>query len=363
MQLHLSTPRQLLVAIGASATILGAAAMPTSAAGNVYTQTNLVSDIPGIARSTDRNLVNPWGMSETPSSPIWVSDNHTNRTTLYKGDLNGGPLPPTGLVVSIPGGSPTGQVFNPSNSWVIKSGAAKAPAKFIFASEAGAITGWNPDVPPPATSTKAEMGVSVKNAVYKGLAISTGAGGDWLYAANFHAGTIDVFNASFHLVHWAGAFIDASIPKGYAPFNIQNLGGSLYVTYARQGPGAMDDAAGAGRGFVDVYDLQGKLLKRLAAHGPLDSPWGIAMAPSTFGVFAGDLLVGNFGNGRISAFNPTTGAYLGQLRNADGLAMTIDGLWGLMFGNGVAGTTDTLFFTAGFSQEEHGLLGAITVAP
>jgi uncharacterized protein (TIGR03118 family) len=363
MHAHVAGARRILSFFAAGAMLLASTVLPVAAAGNAYVQTNLVSDIPGVARSTDPNLVNPWGMSATPQSPIWVSDNHTDRTTLYKGALNGGPLPPVGLVVKIPNGAPTGQVYNPTKSWVVKSGAAHAPALFIFASETGSITGWNPAVPPPAPSTAAQVGITVKNAVYKGLALSTSPAGDWLYAANFHAATVDVFDSRFHQVHWAGAFHDSRIPSGFAPFNVQNLGDKLYVTYAMQKPDKMDDARGAGRGFVDVYDLKGRLLKRLIAHGPLNSPWGLAMAPADFGRFAGDLLVGNFGNGRISAIDPTTGVFKGQLRNADGLAITIDGLWGLMFGNGVAGTPSTLFFTAGIADETHGLMGTITAAP
>jgi uncharacterized protein (TIGR03118 family) len=346
--------------------ILGAAVLPAMAAGpaaNNYTQTNLVSDIAGVAQTTDRHLVNPWGISASPTSPIWVSDNGTGLSTLYSGGVAGSAFVPTSLVVKIPGGAPTGQVFNPTTSWVIRSGSHSAPALFIFASESGAITGWNPTVPTPAPSTRAQMGVTVANAVYKGLAISTGSGGNWLYAANFRAGTIDVFNSSFKLVHGAGAFHDAQIPTGYAPFNIANLGGKLYVTYALQQRDKLDDAAGTGHGFLDVYDLNGKLLKRLVAHGPLNSPWGLAMAPQTWGSFSGDLLVGNFGNGRISAFDPTTGAFLGQLRNARGTAITIDGLWGLMFGNGTAGTPQSLIFTAGIGGEGHGLLGFIEPTP
>jgi uncharacterized protein (TIGR03118 family) len=363
MRIPLGRPARMPLALAAGAVFLITAVMPASAASSVYVQTNLVSDIPGVARSTDPNLINPWGMSATPASPIWVSDNHSDKSTLYKGPVAGGALTTVGLVVSIPGGSPTGQVYNPGTSWVVKSGKFSAPATFIFASEAGSITGWNSGVPAPAASTHAQNGITVKGAIYKGLAISTGAGGDWLYAANFHAGTIDLFDSAFHLVHWAGAFHDSQIPHGYAPFNIQNLGDKLYVTYAAQGPGAVDDARGTGRGFIDTYDLKGKLLKRFAAHGALNSPWGLAMAPATFGGFGGDLLVGNFGNGRISAFDPATGAYKGQLRNADGLPIAVQGLWGLMFGNGTAGTPDTLFFTAGISDEEHGLMGTLTAAP
>jgi uncharacterized protein (TIGR03118 family) len=363
MRGHLTRSRRILSLLAAGAMLLATAAIPVTAAGNAYVQTNLVSDIAGVARSTDPNLVNPWGMSATPQSPISVSDNHTSETTRYKGALNGGPLSPVGLAVKIPNGAPTGQVYNPTKSWVVRSGKASAPAIFIVASEAGSITGWNPGVPAPSPSMSAQVGITVKDAVYKGLALSSGPAGDWLYAANFHAATIDVFDAKFHQVHWAGAFGDSRIPTGYAPFNIQNLGDKLYVTYAVQKPDKMDDARGTGRGFVDIYDLKGKLLKRLITHGPLNSPWGLVMAPASFGPFVGDLLVGNFGNGRISAFDPATGAYKGQLRNADGLAITIDGLWGLMFGNGVAGTSSTLFFTAGIAEEAHGLMGTITAAP
>jgi uncharacterized protein (TIGR03118 family) len=201
--------------------------------------------------------------------------------------------------------------------------------------------------------------VTVPNAVYKGLAITTGPSGDFLYAANFHAGTIDVFNGKYKLVHWGGAFHDASIPTGYAPFNIQNISGRLFVTYAKQDAQKHDDVKGAGHGFIDVYDLRGHLLQRLASGGHLNSPWGLAWAPAGFGHFAGDLLVGNFGDGAINAYNPTTGHFDGQLKNEDGNVIAINGLWGLRFGNGVAGTPTTLFFTAGIADEAHGLMGTI----
>jgi uncharacterized protein (TIGR03118 family) len=353
------------VAAFAAIGVLAATAIPATAAGtgaNSYVQTNLVSDIAGVARITDPHLVNPWGMSASPTSPIWVSDNGTNVSTLYAGAVGGTALKPAALVVKIPGGAPSGQVFNATANWVIRSGSHSAPASFIFASEAGMITGWNSAVPTPAPSTSAQVGVTVANAVYKGLALTTGAAGNWLYATNFHAGTVDVFDKNFKLLHWAGAFHDAQLPAGYAPFNIANFGGQLYVTYALQKPDKHDDAAGAGHGFIDVYDLKGKLLKRLASRGPLDSPWGLAMAPQGWGRFGGDLLVGNFGNGRISAFDPASGAFIGQLRNADGVAITIDGLWGLMFGNGTAGTPNSLMFTAGIVGEADGLMGMIEPA-
>jgi uncharacterized protein (TIGR03118 family) len=354
-----------LAAIGIGGLLLGLAVVPSAvqAAGNDYTQTNLVSDIAGVARVTDPNLVNAWGMAMTPTSPVWVSDNGTNVTTLYAGDIAGSAMTPKSLVVSIPKGAPSGQLYNPTTSWVVRSGSHSGPALFIFASEAGVISGWNAAVPPPAPATEAQTGVTVGGAVYKGIAMSTGSGGNWLYATNFHAGTVDVFNGSFKQVHWAGAFHDPSLPNGYAPFNIANFNNQLYVTYAFQGPGKHDDAKGTGRGFVDVYTLTGGFVKRLVSHGPLNSPWGLAMAPANWGMFGGALLVGNFGNGRITAFNPTTGADLGQLRNPDGNAIAINGLWGLTFGNGTAGSPTTLLFTAGIGDEGHGLLGAIDPTP
>ena len=370
---HVGTGRRRLAALAGGAVLTLAVALPTSAAAattrtaahktasqeNEYRQRNLVSDIPGVARTTDPNLVNPWGMAAGPATPIWVSDNGTDSTTLYKGATHHDRLTPLGLVVSIPGGAPTGQVFNPSDDWVVKSGSSSGPALFIFASENGSIQGWNPGVPPPAPSTAAQNGVTTPGAVYKGLAITTGSGGDFLYAANFHAGTIDVFNDAFAPLHWAGAFSDPSLPAGYAPFNIQNLGGRLYVTYALQKPDKHDDLAGPGHGFIDVYDLKGTLLKRLVSGGPLNSPWGLEIAPSDFGRFGEHLLVGNFGDGRINVFDVGSGDFDGQLKNEDGDFIAIQGLWGLRFGNGVAGTPHTLFFTAGIADEQHGLMGTI----
>jgi uncharacterized protein (TIGR03118 family) len=284
-------------------------------------------------------------------------------TTLYRGAIDGTALLPVPLVVGIPTGAPTGQVFNDAKNFDISSGKFHGPPLFIFATENGSITGWNPGVPAPAPSVWAQVGVTVPNAVYKGLAITTDPSGDFLYAANFHAGTIDVFNGKYKLVHWGGAFHDASIPAGYAPFNIQNINGRLYVTYAKQDAQKHDDVKGAGHGFIDVYDLRGHLLQRLAAGGHLNSPWGLAWAPAGFGHFAGDLLVGNFGDGAINAYNPTTGHFDGQLRNEDGNVIAVNGLWGLRFGDGVAGTPTTLLFTAGIADEAHGLMGTIEAVP
>jgi uncharacterized protein (TIGR03118 family) len=346
----------LVTALVALAPAAGAAAAQP---GNAYHQTNLVSDLPGMAQLTDADLVNPWGLAFSSTSPAWVADNGTGKATLYRGFVNGSPIQKVPLVVSIPGGAPTGQVFNPTSGFVVRSGDSSGPAVFIFDSEAGLVTGWNPGVPPPPPSTQAQVGASVPQAIYKGLAIASTTTGTFLYAANFHQARIDVFDSSFNLVHLSGSFQDPAIPPGFAPFNVQALGGLLYVTYAKQDAAAEDDVAGPGLGFVDVYSTSGQLLRHLIEHGQLNAPWGLALAPAGFGRFGGALLVGNFGNGRINAYDPATGEFLGRLRHEDNSPVQIDGLWALRFGNGVIGTPSTLLFTAGIDDEAHGLFGAI----
>jgi len=349
----------LVTALVALAPVAGAAAAQP---GNAYHQTNLVSDLPGMAQLTDPDLVNPWGMSTGPATPIWVSDNGADKATLYRGFVNGSPIQKVPLVVNIPGGAPTGQVFNPTSGFVVHSGAASGPAAFIFDSEAGLVTGWNPGVPPPPPSTQAQVGASVPDAVYKGLAIASTADGTFLYAANFHAGQIDVFDSGFNLVHLSGSFQDPKIPSGFAPFNIQELGGLLYVTYAKQDAARHDDVAGQGLGFVDVYSTSGQLLRHLIERGQLNAPWSLVLAPAGFGRFGGDLLVGNFGDGRINAYDPATGGFRGRLKHEDGSPIQIDGLWALRFGNGVIGNQSTMLFSAGIDDEAHGLFGAIEAA-
>jgi uncharacterized protein (TIGR03118 family) len=339
--------------------LASAAPVTASQPGNAYRQTNLVSDLPGLAELTDPDLVNPWGLAASPTSPAWVADNGTNKATLYRGFVNGSPIQKVPLVVSIPGGAPTGQVFNPTPGFVVSSGAASGPALFIFSSEGGQVTGWNPGVPPPPPSTQAQVGANVPDAIYKGLAIASAPGGTFLYAADFHNGRIDVFDSSFNLVHLSGSFSDEEIPAGFGPFNVQALGGLLYVAYAKQDADREDEVAGQSLGFVDVYDTSGNLLRHLIERGQLNAPWGLALAPAEFGRFSGALLVGNFGNGRINAFDPESGEFLGRLINEEGRPIEIDGLWALRFGNGVIGNPTTLLFTAGIDDEAHGLFGAI----
>jgi uncharacterized protein (TIGR03118 family) len=339
-----------------------------------FEQINMVSDQPGVAGPPDSDLVNAWGLSASPGtdaspgSPLWVSDNGMDKTTLYAGNPAGSP---TGMVnkvlaVDVTSGAPTGQVFNAGSSGFVVTDSAghSGTARFMFATETGAIDGWNPNVGAtgPGLSTHTEVARdNGANAVYKGLAIATASDGHtYLYAANFRSGRVEAYDDTFTpVVLPGGLFVDPRIPAGYAPFNVQELNGRLYVTYAQQDSGLMDDVPGMGHGFVDVFTNDGAFVKRLVTRGVLDSPWGLAIAPDGFGRFGGDLLVGNFGNGNINAFDPTTGHFEGQLRGSHGQPITIDGLWGLMFGNGNAAKTNELLFSAGPDDESHGLLGKI----
>jgi len=327
---------------------------PHVATSGTYTLTKLVADTAGVAAGVDPNLVNAWGLVAGPSTPWWVNNNRTNTSTLY--DATGAVIP---LVVAVAGG-PTGIVFNGGNGFMVSDGTHSGPAMFIFSTQSGVISGWNLAVPPPV-STQALAGVdrSGVGAVYKGLAIASTPGGDRLYATDFHNARIDVFDGSFNLVSTPGAFVDEKIPRRYAPHGIQNINGAIFVTYAKQDKAKMNDVPGAGLGIVDVFDTSGNFMARVASKSALNAPWGLALAPSDFGPFGGDLLVGNFGNGRINAFNPSTGALVGQMRRLSGGPVVIPGLWALMFGNGNAAKTNELLFSAGPDGESNGLLGKI----
>jgi uncharacterized protein (TIGR03118 family) len=333
-------------AVAASAALAGA----TSA--NTYVVHNLVSDQPGVADRTDPNLVNAWGLTSLPTSPWWVADNGTDVSTLYQAD--GTPRP---LVVEVKS-APTGAASNTGSSFVVTEGTRSGAALFLFATEEGKILGWNPGV----DGTHAVVGAdrSSAGAIYKGLAIL----GNTLYAADFHNARVDVFNGSFGLVNDPGAFVDPKLPGGYAPFGIAEIGGKIFVSYAKQDAAGEDEVAGQGLGFVDAFTPSGVFLQRIVNHGQLNAPWGMAMAPAGFGAFGGDLLVGNFGDGEINAYQPqATGTYerVGALKDGDGKPILIDGLWALAFGKGAPnnGPTDTLFFTAGPDDETHGLFGTI----
>ena len=344
-----------LVLIVAAVVLVAASTQRVLADGFSFAQTNLVSDIPGLAATTDPNLVNPWGVSFSPTSPFWVSDNGTGLATLYNG---AGVKQP--LEVSIPdiGGTsaPTGQVFNPDPGNF-------GGSHFIFATEGGTIASWSG-----GTTAVLTVDNSGAGAVYKGLAIGTSGGNSYLYATDFHNGAINVFDRNFIKVALGGSFTDPSLPAGYAPFNIQNIGGQLYVTYAVQDAAKHDDVSGAGNGIVDVFDTNGNFIQRLISGSSLNSPWGMAIAPSGFGSFGGDLLVGNFGDGTINAFDPSTGSLLGQLDGSNGMPLINLGLWDLTFGNGGSGgNTSDLYFTAGIpgpdNVEDHGLFGSIAPTP
>ena len=331
-------------------------ALSSLASADSFVQTNLTSDLPGIAAHQDPNLVNPWGIAASPATPFWISDNGSGVSTIYGG--TGQAIP---LVVTIPppvGASgpaaPTGVVFNSTSGF--------AGSHFIFDTEDGTLSSW-------ASGTTAILqATSAAGSVYKGLAIGNNGSADLLYATNFGLGRIDVFDSSFHPTTVAGGFKDNTLPSGYAPFNIQSIGGNLYVTYALQDAAHHDDVAGPGHGFVDVFDMNGNLQRRLISQGALNSPWGLQLAPTGFGGFGGDLLIGNFGDGEIHAYDPSSGALIGTLDSTGGTAISIDGLWGLKFGNGVQGLDPgKLYFTAGIAgngmKEDHGLFGSIAVTP
>jgi uncharacterized protein (TIGR03118 family) len=378
-------------------------------------QTNLVSDLPGVAAVQDPNLVNPWGISGGGAGPFWISDNNAGVSTLYNvPGKNNTPVSINPLVVSIPtpvaasGGAPTGTVFNPSISagafkvsGLDKTGkATTAPAIFLFATEDGTIVGWNPGVDPTGKfagpgGISAQAAIAVDNsgnnftepdpakqtgAVYKGLTVATSATPIFdgvpasttvLYAANFRTGQVEAYDANLKRITTPGIFNDPNLPAGYAPFNVQVLGDKVYVTYALQNKFKHDDVGGVGHGFVDVFNLNGTPglpatpdnpngTVRLVSHNHLDSPWGVAIAPSSFGALSGDLLVGNFKSGFIDVFDPTNGTFLDTLKDPDGEPIHIDRLWALKVSSSTTGgAADTVYFTAGLFNETHGLFGSL----
>lgn len=350
-----------MTAIAIAVIVIIAAASPAAPKpSGFYKQRNLVSDRPGVALITDANLVNPWGIGLSPTgAAFWVANNVTGKATIYLGDVNGSAFTKSSLVVSIPNGFPTGTVFNGSSDFVVHSGISSGAALFLFASQAGVISGWSPGVPPPPLSTAAQLGATA-DATYTGLAIGRAGNANFLYASDFEHGKIDVYNKDFTLVQLGGSFDDPTIPRSYSTFNIQNLGGKLYVSYAQQSHKEPDEETDHGSGFVDVFDTNGNLLQRLIRGNHLAAPWGIALAPSNFGAFSNALLVGNFGNGHLQAFDPADGRFLGELAGEDGKPIVIDGLWGITFGNGVtAGDRNALYFASGPDDETHGLFGSL----
>lgn len=332
--------------------------------GNSYLVKFLVSDGSIQAAHTDALLINAWGITAGPTTPWWVADNGTDKSTLYTAAGVA-----SSLIVNV-SGAPTGTVFNGGTGFAVTDGTASGPSRFLFATEDGTIRGWNPGVPPPPPSTQSFVVVPnssapAHGAIYKGLAVAQTESGDFLYAADFHNNHVDVFDSTFHPVTKAGAFVDPHLPAGYAPFGIQNINNRILVSYAKQDQDAEDEIAGEGFGFISAFDTDGTFLVRVASGGALNAPWGMAMAPAAgFGRFSGKLLVGNFGDGRINVFDPQTLEPKGHLKNTQGKAVVIDGLWGIGFGNNApAGPSNVLYFAAGPADETHGLFGSIEAAP
>src|ERR1017187_310013 len=344
--------------------LLTAARLASSATpANAYLVHNLVADQPGLADFTDPNLVNPWGFATSATSPFWLTDGGAGLSTVYTS--NGTPnatthptVPPSakGTTPS----TPTGIIANATGGFLVQG---KVP-NFIFVTADGALSAWASGV----SATQAQLMVdnSGSGAVYFGLAISatTTNAAPLLYAANFASGNIDVFDTNFKPVPMPGAFLDASVPAGYAPFNIQNVGGKLFVMYAKQNAAKNFATLGAGLGYVAIFDLSGNLIKHLASNGPLNAPWGVAVAPSTFGAFASDVLIGNFGDGTVNAFDPNTGSALGALQDQNGNTITCPGLWGLIVGNGVSGgDANAVYLIAGGASQKHGVMASIQASP
>jgi uncharacterized protein (TIGR03118 family) len=345
--------------------VLGLALVGCLAAADGYLVHNLVSDIPGLADKFDKNLVNPWGNGFSSGSPFWIGNNGTGTSTLYDGTGTA-----TNLIVATPAppsagasatGAVTGVIFNTASSFFI---VGTKGANFLFCTEDGTIEGWNA-----GSAATILVDNSASNANYKGCALGGTSTAPLLFAANFGSGNIDVFDGNLKPVTAAKAFVDPGIPSGFAPFNVAVLGGNVYVSYAKQDSDKHDDVAGPGNGYVSVFDQSGNMIAHLIAQGPLNSPWGMALAPSSFGNFGGALLVGNFGDGLINAFDPTSGKQLGTLADVEGGSVQIPGLWSLNVGNSKRSDSATLYFTAGIPGpfgdpvESHGLLGSIQPPP
>jgi uncharacterized protein (TIGR03118 family) len=318
------------------------------------TVTNLITDDQSAnpALLTDPNLINAWGVSFPPGGPLWVSAADKSRSMIYGIDPVTNVPTKFGLEVSI-SGNPTGQVFN-------GNAAAFNADAFIFASEDGSISGWRGAL---GTTAEVLQSASPDNA-YKGLASAEVGGHTYLYAADFHGGQIDIVKGDAGAPDLAGHFVDPNLPAGYAPFNVQTIGDKVYVTYALQDAAKDEEVPGVGFGFVSVFDTQGNFINRVGSDGLLNAPWGLALAPSAFGQFAGDLFVGNFGDGRINIFDLDTNTFVGQLLDNNGNPIAIDGLWALTPGNGgLAGSSQRLYFTAGPNEESHGLVGVLSPVP
>ena len=362
------------------ATVVGVLLHPGIASAQHYNQTNLVSDVVGEAAVHDPNLVNPWGITRSATSPWWVADNNAGVSTLYTGTGSIIPINGNGTVIipapkNAPAGTlaaPTGIVFNGSTGFVLPAPNSK-PAAFIFATEDGTISGWNGG-PAAFLAVDNNDNGSADGAVYKGATTADLDGKRFLFVSNFRAGNVEVYDTNFKRVQLPSDAFTVNgdhdgddddgadrVPKGFAPFNIQNIGGSLFVTYAKQDTSRHDNLAGDGLGYVEIFTPAGKHIGHLEHGAWLNAPWGVVWTPRDFGVFSNMILVGNFGSGWVAAFNGFTHKFEGFLKNNDNSLLTIDGIWSLTFGNGAAaGPATTLFFSAGPAGESHGLFGTLT---
>jgi uncharacterized protein (TIGR03118 family) len=354
------------------------ATMGSQQTSTVFTDTALVvdkSEVVASAKTVDANLQNPWGIAVATGLPFWIADNNSNLTTLYSGageietqEVTGSPSTGVAIPTSAAGvqANPTGQVYNGSGSFLIATSKGQETAQFLFDGEGGTIAGWAVDSGSTAV-TAYDDGITngANHAVYKGLALGTVNGATFLYATDLHNNKVDVFDTNFSKpADMQGKFVDTAIPRGFVPFGISAVNNQLYVTYAMQDTAKHDEVAGAGLGYVDVFDLSGNLVSRFASAGALNAPWGIAVAPSGWGSLAGDVLIGNFGDGKINLFKPNgkqLATSVGSLKGSNGQAFAFPGLWSLVFGNGDSDKPlTTLFYTAGFANQTDGVFGTIT---
>jgi uncharacterized protein (TIGR03118 family) len=367
----------MISACGGGDNSLGSTSPPQQTT-TVYADTALVvdkQDVVASSKTVDANLQNPWGIAVAPGLPFWIADNNSNLTTLYAGtgeietqEVTGSSSTGIAIPASAAGvqANPTGQVYNGTGSFLIATSKGQESAQFLFAGEGGTIAGWAVDSGSTAV-TAYDDGVNngANHAVYKGLALGTVNGATFLYATDLHNNKVDVFDTNFAKPEdMQGKFADPNIPAGFVPFGIVAISGQLYVTYAMQDAAKHDETTGAGLGYVDVFDFSGNLVSRFATGGALNAPWGIALAPSGFASLAGDVLIGNFGDGKINIFKPNgtqLATSMGSLSGSSGQALTFPGLWSLAFGNGDSDKPlTTLFYTAGFANQTDGLFGSIT---
>lgn len=357
LRASLATPRFRALNVMFAFVAASAAAIASAHAAPIEV-VNLVTDDQSAnpAQTTDPDLVNAWGISYLPTGPFWVSDNGTGVTTLYQVDPSTNATTKLGLTVTIPGdGSITGQTANPDFG-----GGSFGGNLFVFVSEDGTISGWRNSL-----GTTAEvLQVGSDANVYKGTTFASTGGHSYVYSANFRTGAIDIMKGDAAAPDLAGNFTDPNLPAGYAPFNVQNIGGAIYVTYAQQNADKDEEIKGAGLGIVDVFDTSGNFIARIGEGGTLNAPWGLALAPASFGDIGGDLLVGNFGDGTINIFDLSTDTFIGLLTDKSGNPIVIDGLWALMAGNGtLSGNLNSIYFSAGPNDEGHGLFGVLAPAP